>query len=77
MTSLSLMFGLLPVALATAHGGEVRSPMAVAVIGGMALSTLLSLIIIPVLYTVFDGAATRFNELLQWAIRRVLGAGTK
>jgi len=73
MTSLSLIFGLLPVALATAHGGEVRSPMAVAVIGGMALSTLLSLIIIPVLYTVFDGAATRFNELVQGAIRRVLG----
>jgi len=73
MTSLSLIFGLLPVALATAHGGEVRSPMAVAVIGGMALSTLLSLIIIPVLYTVFDGAATRFNDLLQRAIRRVLG----
>jgi len=73
MTSLSLICGLLPVALASAHGGEVRSPMAVAVIGGMALSTLLSLIIIPVLYTVFDGAATRFNELVQRTIRRALG----
>ncbi len=73
MTSFSLIFGLLPVALATAHGGEVRSPMAVAVIGGMLLSTLLSLLVIPVLYTVFDGAAAWFNDLVRRAIRSVLG----
>ncbi len=72
MTSFSLIFGMLPVAVARAHGGEVRSPMAVAVIGGMALSTLLSLIIIPVLYTVFDGAASWFNGLLKRAIARLL-----
>jgi HAE1 family hydrophobic/amphiphilic exporter-1 len=65
MTSLSLIFGLLPVALATAHGGEVRSPMAVAVIGGMALSTLLALVMIPVLYTVFDGVANRLNGAMR------------
>ena len=69
MTSLSLIFGLLPVALATAHGGEVRSPMAVAVIGGMALSTLLALVMIPVLYTLFDGVAAWFNKV----VRAVLG----
>jgi len=68
MTSLSLIFGLLPVALATAHGGEVRSPMAVAVIGGMALSTLLALVMIPVLYTVFDGVANRLNGAMRAAI---------
>jgi HAE1 family hydrophobic/amphiphilic exporter-1 len=68
MTSLSLICGLLPVALATARGGEVRSPMAVAVIGGMALSTLLALVMIPVLYTVFDGVANRFNALVKKAI---------
>jgi HAE1 family hydrophobic/amphiphilic exporter-1 len=68
MTSLSLIFGLLPVALATAHGGEVRSPMAVAVIGGMALSTLLALVMIPVLYTVFDGVANRLNGAVRAVI---------
>lgn len=73
MTSLSLIFGLLPVAVATAHGGEVRSPMAVAVIGGMALNTLLALVVIPVLYTVFDGIGTSFNALVRRAIGRVLG----
>lgn len=70
MTSLSLIFGLLPVAVATAHGGEVRSPMAVAVIGGMVLNTLLALVVIPVLYTVFDGVGTWFNML----VRRMIGA---
>jgi HAE1 family hydrophobic/amphiphilic exporter-1 len=68
MTSLSLIFGLLPVALATAHGGEIRSPMAVAVIGGMMLSTLLALVMIPVLYTVFDGVANRLNGAMRAAI---------
>ncbi len=73
MTSLSLIFGLLPVALATAHGGEVRSPMAVAVIGGMVLNTLLALILIPVLYTVVDGIGISFNTLVRRAIGKVLG----
>jgi len=77
MTSFSLIFGLLPVALATAHGGEVRSPMAVAVIGGMLLNTMLSLIVIPVLYTVFEGAGMWFNERVQGALQMVFRAGGK
>ncbi|MBN1459696.1 MAG: efflux RND transporter permease subunit [Armatimonadetes bacterium] len=73
MTSFSLIFGLLPVALATAHGGEVRSPMAVAVIGGMLLNTMLSLLVIPVLYTVFESAGMWFNDRVQAIIRGALG----
>jgi Cu/Ag efflux pump CusA len=42
--------------------------MAVAVIGGMLLSTLLALVMIPVLYTLFDGAANRFNRLMRRVI---------
>lgn len=72
MTSLSLIFGLLPVAMATARGGEVRAPMAIAVIGGMTLSTVLSLLIIPVLYTVFDGLAASFNRALQRLLDRAM-----
>jgi HAE1 family hydrophobic/amphiphilic exporter-1 len=68
MTSLSLIFGLLPVALAKAHGAEGRSPMAVTVIGGMAFSTLLALVMIPVLYTLFDSAAERFNKVVRAVI---------
>ena len=72
MTSLSLIFGMLPVAVATSRGGEMRSPMAIAVIGGMVLSTLLSLLVIPVLYTVFDGLASSFNRALQWLLDRAV-----
>jgi HAE1 family hydrophobic/amphiphilic exporter-1 len=72
MTSLSLIFGLLPVAVATAHGAEVRSPLAVAVIGGMLLSTLLSLLLIPVLYTVFDGLGASTNALVRRVLSRFL-----
>jgi HAE1 family hydrophobic/amphiphilic exporter-1 len=70
MTALSLIFGMLPIALATARGGEFRSPMAIAVIGGMAVSTLLSLLIIPVLYTLFDGLATWLNQRIQAILGR-------
>jgi HAE1 family hydrophobic/amphiphilic exporter-1 len=69
MTTLSMVFGMLPIALAVSRGGEIRSPMAVAVIGGLILSTMLTLLVIPVLYTVFDSMATSFNS----ALRRVLG----
>jgi len=72
MTSLSLIFALLPVAVATARGGEMRAPMAIAVIGGMTLSTLLSLLVIPVLYTVFDGLAASFNRALQRLLDRAV-----
>jgi HAE1 family hydrophobic/amphiphilic exporter-1 len=69
MTTLAMVFGMLPVALATARGGEIRSPMAVAVIGGLIMSTLLTLLVIPVLYTVFDNVATAlmkpFRRLLD------------
>jgi len=54
MTALSTLFGLLPIALEMSEGGEVRSPMAIAVGSGMLTSTLLTLILIPVLYSLLD-----------------------
>ena len=72
MTTLSLVFGMLPIALAQARGGGFRSPMAIAVIGGMILSTLLTLLVIPVLYTLFDGVATGINRLTRRALARLL-----
>jgi len=69
MTTLAMIFGMLPIALAVARGGEMRSPMAIAVIGGLILSTLLTLLVIPVLYTVFDNLATWF----MGHFRRLLG----
>jgi len=72
MTTLSMIFGMLPVALALARGGEFRAPMAIAVIGGLILSTLLTLLVIPVLYTIFDNVASAFNRALRRLLARLL-----
>lgn len=60
MTALSLIFGVLPVALGIGQGAEMRAPMARAVIGGMASSTLLTLIVVPVVYTIIDDIVAFF-----------------
>src|SRR5699024_6206807 len=54
MTAVSTITGVLPVALALSEGGETRAPMAIAIIGGMLTSTLLTLVVIPVVYLIFD-----------------------
>lgn len=54
MTTLSTVFGMLPVALRIGRASEIRAPMAIAVIGGLLLSTLLTLVVIPVVYSLFD-----------------------
>jgi HAE1 family hydrophobic/amphiphilic exporter-1 len=64
MTSVSTIMGNLPVVLALSEGGETRQPMAVSVTGGLFSSTLLTLIVIPVLYLVFD-------DVKDWVMRRV------
>jgi HAE1 family hydrophobic/amphiphilic exporter-1 len=54
MTTLCTLFGFLPLALAFGEGAEVRSPMAITVIGGLLVSTLLTLVVIPVVYDLLD-----------------------
>ncbi len=54
MTALTTILGLLPLALGFGEGAEVRSPMAITVIGGLTVSTLLTLIVIPVVYAAVD-----------------------
>ena len=54
MTTLTTTLGLLPMALGLGDGAEVRAPMAITVIFGLSLSTLLTLIVLPVLYALFD-----------------------
>jgi HAE1 family hydrophobic/amphiphilic exporter-1 len=58
MTSAALIFGLLPLALSNATGAEFRAPMAMIVIGGLVTSTLLTLVVVPVFYTLVDGGVT-------------------
>ncbi len=57
MTTLTTTLGLLPLALGFGEGAEIRSPMAVTVIGGLTVSTLLTLIVIPVVYSLVDRRA--------------------
>jgi HAE1 family hydrophobic/amphiphilic exporter-1 len=54
MTSLTTALGLLPMALGFGEGAEVRTPMAITVIGGLIVSTLLTLVVIPVVYSLLD-----------------------
>ncbi|MBI5709200.1 MAG: efflux RND transporter permease subunit [Candidatus Eisenbacteria bacterium] len=54
MTTLAMIFGMLPTALAFGAGSEFRAPMAHAVIGGLIASTLLTLVVVPVVYTYLD-----------------------
>ncbi len=54
MTMLTTTLGLLPLALGIGEGAEVRAPMAITVIGGLTVSTLLTLIVIPVVYAIVD-----------------------
>ena len=54
MTTFALIFALIPIAISGGAGAELRQPMSIAVIGGLILSTLLTLLVIPVLYAQFD-----------------------
>ena len=62
MTAFSTIAGILPIAIGFGAGAESRRPMGVAVVGGMLTSTFLTLLVIPVVYTLF-------NDLAQWLRR--------
>jgi hydrophobic/amphiphilic exporter-1 (mainly G- bacteria), HAE1 family len=62
MTTAAMIFGMLPLALALGEGAEQRSPMAHAVIGGLITSTLLTLFVVPAVYTLLDDMAGWFAK---------------
>ncbi|HHI01996.1 MAG TPA: efflux RND transporter permease subunit, partial [candidate division Zixibacteria bacterium] len=61
MTTFAMIFGMLPLALGIGPGAEVRAPMARAVIGGLISSTMLTLIVVPVVYTIIDDIVAYFK----------------
>lgn len=63
MTTAAMIFGMVPLALAIGEGAEQRSPMAHAVIGGLITSTILTLFVVPAVYTLLDDFAV-------WMVRR-------
>lgn len=54
MTSLATVLGLIPMALGLGEGSETMAPMAIVVVFGMVLSTLSTLLLVPVIYTIFE-----------------------
>lgn len=54
MTTLTTVLGLLPMAMGLGEGSEMRTPMAITVIGGLLTSTLLTLLVVPVMYSLLD-----------------------
>ena len=59
MTSLTTILALLPLSVGLGEGAELRAPMALAVIGGLVTSTILTLFVIPAVYTCFDDIQNR------------------
>ena len=64
MTSLTVILALLPAALGFGAGAETNGPLAVAVIGGMITSTLLTLVVVPAVYSLVE------NAMARWRLKR-------
>jgi HAE1 family hydrophobic/amphiphilic exporter-1 len=64
MTTLAMIFGMVPLAFAITEGSEQRAPMGQAVIGGVITSSLLTLVVVPVVYWYMDDLGNWFKRLL-------------
>jgi HAE1 family hydrophobic/amphiphilic exporter-1 len=73
MTAFSMIFGVLPAALGIGPGAESRAPMAIATATGMLSSTLLTLVVVPVFYLLFDDAA----DAVKRGFRRLTGGARR
>ena len=70
MTSIAMSAGMLPSALGVGEGGSFRAPMATAVIGGIIVSTIMSLVVVPAFFLIMDD----LSRLLGFVFRRLVGA---
>jgi hydrophobe/amphiphile efflux-1 (HAE1) family protein len=69
MTSIAMSAGMLPSAMGVGEGGAFRAPMAIAVMGGIIVSTVLSLVVVPAFFLIMDD----ISRLLAWMFSRVIG----
>jgi HAE1 family hydrophobic/amphiphilic exporter-1 len=65
MTTLAMIFGMAPLAFALTEGAEQRAPMGQAVIGGVITSSLLTLVVVPVVYCYLDDFSTWIKKKLN------------
>ena len=65
MTTVAMILGMVPSAIGTGDGSEFRAPIAIATIGGLITSTLLTLVVVPVAYLLLEGAVARFKAWKQ------------
>ncbi|MDK2814089.1 MAG: hydrophobic/amphiphilic exporter (mainly bacteria), family [Thermoanaerobacter sp.] len=65
MTTLTTIFGLLPLALGIGEGSEIEAPLAVTVLGGLVVSTFSTLVVVPVLYSIFEDLSTKVARILK------------
>jgi HAE1 family hydrophobic/amphiphilic exporter-1 len=65
MTTLTTVLGILPLALGIGEGSEIQAPLAVTVLGGLSVSTLLTLVVVPVLYSIFEDLSTKVARILK------------
>ncbi len=73
MTSIAMSAGMLPSAMGVGEGGSFRAPMAIAVIGGIIVSTVLSLVVVPSFFLIMDD----LSRLLGWMFGRLVGRKDK
>jgi len=78
MTTFAMIFGMLPIALASGNGAELKNGMAWVIIGGLISSMLLTLVVIPVVYYIFDMIPTRYSRhrrvkaVRKWKIKKTV-----
>jgi len=70
MTTLAMIFGMMPTAIALSKGSEFRQPMAITVIGGLILSLFLTLVMVPVFYEIFDELGSKFAKAKDRVIEK-------
>jgi hydrophobic/amphiphilic exporter-1 (mainly G- bacteria), HAE1 family len=63
MTTFAMIFGMLPIALASGNGAELKNGMALVIIGGLISSMILTLVVVPVVYLIFDKISARFRKM--------------
>jgi hydrophobic/amphiphilic exporter-1 (mainly G- bacteria), HAE1 family len=65
MTAIAMVLGMLPLALKRGAGAEIYNGLAMAVVGGLSMATLFTLVFVPIVYTLVDGTMNRLRKILR------------